>query len=353
MDFVKDRQYYVDQYDVLTIEDCLQWIEIARKSGRNVREIQKMDKIGYVGALAEIALYFKKGENYKQKESTIKKWMDRDKLAQEKYDNAQPPDNIFCDQCNFAMGFEGKDLHSSWDEYLQMLLFFECPNCHKRKVVCENGEIYDTRIKCPKCTLLMESTQTRKGELLTTTEICKSCGYKNIDVWDFEEDAKKSKLEEARRKYLLDNFRKEFCLTPEEGQQYIRDRITADHYAKVVDEKTKKDTDPRYQKARALKKIKVFEMEKLLKEVLEKEKYIELTFDRPEITKDVVIPFSVQESDSTRNDYDSQNDLKKLIKKTLEDTNWRLMSDGISQRLGILTGRVRGYENEDDIIKIV
>jgi hypothetical protein len=29
------------------------------------------------------------------------------------------------------------------------------------------------------------------------------------------------------------------------------------------------------------------------------------------------------------------------------------MSDGISQRLGILTGRIRGYENEDDLVKIV
>ncbi|MBF0206765.1 MAG: hypothetical protein HQK53_07725 [Oligoflexia bacterium] len=94
-------------------------------------------------------------------------------------------------------------------------------------------------------------------------------------------------------------------------------------------------------------------MEKMIKEALEKEKYVELSFEKPEITKDVVIPFTVQESDASRGDYDSQNNLIKLIKKTLEDTNWRLMSEGISQRLGILSGRIRGYENEDDLVKIV
>lgn len=29
------------------------------------------------------------------------------------------------------------------------------------------------------------------------------------------------------------------------------------------------------------------------------------------------------------------------------------MSDGISQRLGILSGKLRGYENEEDLVKII
>ena len=29
------------------------------------------------------------------------------------------------------------------------------------------------------------------------------------------------------------------------------------------------------------------------------------------------------------------------------------MSEGISQRLGISSGKLRGYENEEDLIKIV
>jgi hypothetical protein len=36
--------------------------------------------------------------------------------------------------------------------------------------------------------------------------------------------------------------------------------------------------------------------------------------------------------------------LKKIIEKSLKDTNWKLMSDGISCKLGILRGRLRGEE---------
>lgn len=43
----------------------------------------------------------------------------------------------------------------------------------------------------------------------------------------------------------------------------------------------------------------------------------------------------------------------KLIKTALSDTNWRLMSDGVSYRLGMLEGRLRAYEREEDLLKLV
>lgn len=54
-----------------------------------------------------------------------------------------------------------------------------------------------------------------------------------------------------------------------------------------------------------------------------------------------------------RKEYDSTNKLKKLIKVALEETNWRLMTDGIHYRLGILTGRLKAYEREEDLVKLV
>jgi len=45
--------------------------------------------------------------------------------------------------------------------------------------------------------------------------------------------------------------------------------------------------------------------------------------------------------------------LKKLVDRALSDTNWRLMSDGISYRLGYLNGRLRAYEREDDLKTLV
>jgi len=67
----------------------------------------------------------------------------------------------------------------------------------------------------------------------------------------------------------------------------------------------------------------------------------------------VVVPFTVQEADNDRGEYDSKNSLRKLIKKTLEKTNWRLMSEGISYRLGYLSGRLRGYESDSELAKAI
>ncbi len=66
----------------------------------------------------------------------------------------------------------------------------------------------------------------------------------------------------------------------------------------------------------------------------------------------VIIPFTVQEANSKRKEYDTTNALKKLLKITLENTNWRLMTDGVSYRLGYVYGRLKGYETEEDLASL-
>ena len=87
--------------------------------------------------------------------------------------------------------------------------------------------------------------------------------------------------------------------------------------------------------------------------VLEKEDYIQLEFSQPEIGQYVIISFTVQDKKSKREEYNSKNELKKLVNKTLYNTNWRLMSEGVDYRLGILSGRLKGLEREEDLIKSV
>lgn len=41
------------------------------------------------------------------------------------------------------------------------------------------------------------------------------------------------------------------------------------------------------------------------------------------------------------------------LNATIKDTNWRLMAGGTSYRLGYLNGRIRAYEDEDDMKKLV
>ena len=353
MDYLKDKQEYIDFYDLLTIKECLQWIELAKKSGKKVQEIKKIEKPGYVGALGEIALYFKKGENYRRKEKTIDEWMERDKRLQEKYDNTPLLENVFCNDCNYAMEFFDKSLDQKLEGKLRVLFFFECPHCHKRKGVYEDGGVFDMDKKCPKCGSELESMTVKKNEVLTIIDKCKNCNYEYKDVWDFKADEEKSKKENERQKYLLDNFRKEFCLSKEEGEEYVMDRIRDENFKKRDDEQKKKEDDPKYQKAMKLRKIKVIELQKIIEEVIIKNGFNNLSFDKPETDRQIIIPFSVQETNNERSGYDGSRNLKRAIVKALEDTNWRLMSDGIRERLGILSGKLKGYEREEDLVKII
>jgi hypothetical protein len=75
-------------------------------------------------------------------------------------------------------------------------------------------------------------------------------------------------------------------------------------------------------------------------------------FDKPEIDRHIIISFSVQDTKAERKDNVAASDLRRALNKALEDTNWRLMSDGIGCRLGLLYGRIKGYESEDELAKI-
>lgn len=64
------------------------------------------------------------------------------------------------------------------------------------------------------------------------------------------------------------------------------------------------------------------------------------------------LPFTVQDTDSSRKDRASVSELEKLVGNILEDTNWRLLSNSVFYRLGYLEGRLKGYENEEDMLKL-
>jgi len=125
------------------------------------------------------------------------------------------------------------------------------------------------------------------------------------------------------------------------------------NFAKEMEEREKKEKDPIYQKAKQLKKIAVAQLKELINKAIEKEGYKDLQFDKPEMGQYVIIPFTVQETNENRKEYDTTHTLQKLIKTVLEDTNWRLMSDGISYRLGYVYGKLKGYEREEDFMKLV
>jgi len=131
---------------------------------------------------------------------------------------------------------------------------------------------------------------------------------------------------------------------PEEAEQLSR-------FVESMMEKEK--NKELYKKIAKIKKLPIAGIKKILVPKLEKQGYIKLELSKPKMERDVVIEFTVQDNKEDREEYDSQSQLKKLLKQILENTNWRLMSDGIHYRLGILTGRLRGYENDEDLLRLV
>jgi hypothetical protein len=117
--------------------------------------------------------------------------------------------------------------------------------------------------------------------------------------------------------------------------------------------KEKEDNKHIYDAIKEMRKPKIAELNAILGPALEKAGYVEFSLDKPEIGKDVFVGFNCLDGKPDREDYDSRKTLEKLVKKTLEDTNWRLMSDGISYRLGYLSGRLRAYEREEDLKALV
>lgn len=202
MDYLKDKQYYEDLYDLHTIESCFDWIKLAVKkcdTDKDFQKISKKEQIRGKNILVELPIYFKKGERYRNKEKTINEWMEKDRVKQEKLDNSKEPKNIFCEKCNWEMQSTTKSLYDFTDESLRVLFFFECPNCHKRKGIFDNGDEFIGKPKlCPKCGNEFKTSYKNNKNISTYIEECKKCNFKSEDKTDFKALDEKTKRKRTK-----------------------------------------------------------------------------------------------------------------------------------------------------------
>lgn len=361
MRYLKDEQYYIDLYDLFTIKACLKVIEFWRDLYKKKDTDPKLKELspdeiekGFNHYLSW-ELRVKKGEEYRRKAQTISDWIERDRIRQDKIDNTPPPANVLCPNCKSKMVADDFKHLQDWpeDKPMQVMFIFECPKCKKRLGLDENGEEHISKPSlCPKCKKEIKTTYKRKGDVITTTEKCTSCKYKQVEVEDLEKDRLEHEAEEKKDKELLEKFRAEFCLSDEEGQEYIELMESMEVANVIHDEEMQKYDNQVYARSLQLKKTSITDLEKLLADALEKARYAKLSFEKPEIGQYVIVPFTLQDLDSSRRDHISVSELEKLIKNALEDTNWRLLSNSVMYRLGYLEGRLKGYEREEDMLNL-
>ena len=361
MQYLNNEQHYIDLYDLFSIKACLKvirfWQELYKKKDTDpkLKEIPTDEIEKGLNHYLGQELMIKKGERYRSKAGTIGDWVERDRVRQDKIDNTPPPSNVSCPKCKTKMIAEDFKHLEDWpeDKPMRVLFIFECPKCKKRLGLYENGEEHISKPNlCPKCGKEIKTTYKEKDNISTTTEKCTSCKYKNVEVEDWDKRKLKREQEKKKDNELLGKFRKEFCLSNKEGQEYI-ELIEAMEVANVVhDEEMQKFDNPVYARSLQLKKTSITNLEKILNKALEDARYAKLSFEKPEIGQYVIVPFTAQDLDSSRRDRISVSELEKLIKNALEDTNWRLLSNSVMYRLGYLEGQLKGYEREEDMLKL-
>lgn len=358
MDYLHPQSFYADQYDLHTIEECLEWYWGLRKKMEVHRADLKDMKDEEFKKETHKALSYMinaiKIERFRRRAERIGEWMDRDQKIQDVYDSAEPPENVRCPHCASDTTLTSKDLFDAYDPHPYVIFMFECVKCHKRQALHSDGRPWvHEPLKCPKCGESLKSSMTKKGKVLTTVYKCLSCSYRKKEIDDFAKQQKEWDAKKKRDTELLEKYRSEFCYSEKDGQEAVQSMDGIARIVKEWKEREKKEADPVFQQAMKLKKISIVDMEKLIVDAISPQKYIRFTLGQPVIGRFVEVPFTIQDTDNTRQEYDSQTQLKKLIIKALEGTNWRLMSDGIRGRLGVLSGRLKGLEQEDDLMEVI
>ncbi|MFZ2975889.1 MAG: hypothetical protein WA055_04680 [Candidatus Moraniibacteriota bacterium] len=352
MIYLKDHTYYSELYDKFTIEDCEYWEnqkDIIIENPKTEEEIKKQNKIILTNMAVDLSLWIEKGERYLKKKETIKQWMDRDRAKDEKLENAIEPKGIRCLQCSSPnMNCISRDFMTDSHDKEEVLFMFQCDKCNKRRAYWENGIEWQSKpYLCPKCQSEMDSAHIKKDNGVETTYSCQKCGHKETDFMDF---SKKEEVVDPD----FEMKRKKYCLSEEEGRKYSSEKINLEQMT-ALGKKWKEEEDNKelYDAIAKIKKLTVFELQNILSPICEKAGYVKLEFEKPEIQKDVTLGFSLQDSKSGRSEWDSVHELQELIRNTLKETNWRLMSDGVNYRLGFLTGKLRGVEGEENLLKLI
>lgn len=363
--YLKERDHYESLYDEITVEQCRSGERVVNKAFHETEKKLSKSELkekragwyllysqtycGYVESVAAMRRY--------KRQETIDKWMERDEQKDQRLADAQLAKRPFCRSC-------GKDMDVVMKEYLQrkragrddeedIILMFECKSCHKRYTFWQDGTEWEgaDKVQCKKCGGEMTTAYSKKFGVVTTTYKCTKCKHVETETLDLNKDDP-AEEEPADPLYELD--RRRFVFDDEMEQKF---KAKMNHLLRMA--KLELDADDRtehvdvYEAIKTIKQLKIAQLSDILKEALEKAGYREFKLGDPELGQQVAIGFNCLDGKSERKEYDSKKDLQKLINKTLDDTNWRMMSEGVDYRLGYLSGRFKAYEKEEDLKKLV
>lgn len=360
---LKEREYYEEFYDKMTVEDArrgmVAYDDFFEKLERKLPKGDTTDRPGnalilnvfYMGVVGNELI-----RRYEQRSPHIAEWMAKDEAKDEQIASARLKEEPYCHHCSKkGLRIIDKSLMHRKAKYKigdpeEVLFMLQCPHCNKNSAFWEDGTAWNVKpTLCPKCSTEMTYTKRKTKTAINFKYACPSCqhSYKdNLDISVKEEEKPDPDYEKDRIHFcLLDKEFREKLIEIQRGLKQMAE------LGKEI--KEKENNKEVYDAIKELKKPKIAELATLLSPALERAGYNEFHLDQPEMGKDVFIGFNCLDTKPDRSDYDSRSVLTRLVTRTLEDTNWRLTSDGISYRLGYLSGRLHAYESEEDLKKLV
>lgn len=358
---LQSREFYEKLYDRATIDHCRSmesmvnktFCELEKKAPDAELRATGMGwylaySMQYLFLVEKLAL-----ERFENRTQTIFEWMEKDEQEDRQLASALVRKTPYCRNC-------GKDMKQTMKTRLRrdeagsrsddILFMFQCDPCNKRLGVWQDGTEWEgMKVYCDKCGAIMDSSSERKADIITTTYSCAGCGHSYSDELKLGGSQKKEKKDKY---YELD--RKRFCLDSEVAGR-CKARIKHAEHMKKINQMVadKQENGSVYDAVDQIKTLKIAQLPGAIKPTLEKSQFTEFKLGEPNIGREVTVEFSCLDAKPDREEHASKKELKKLIEKSLLETNWRLMSDGLHGRLGYLNGRLRAFESKEDLKKLV
>jgi hypothetical protein len=332
----KLEEKYYDSYDRYTIE-LLKEIELEEKK-KYPKTISYNGETYTINEGFPIKLHDRGVQRARDREETVKKWVFEDEEKDRIVERHKIPEAPKCDTCGTRNYLNGH----VFDFYDNKFLFvFDCPTGeHKsRKIVHPSGDVLIfPKPKCKKCGGELISSTKKKKNLLISKDKCKSC--KHTDSFEYDLTPDKPITEDDRKKYCEYYKGKRTFKEDLEAIANLKHIFNEQETEKLVTEEISK-----------IEKLTVPKIKERLLKVANDSGFLEFQTEKPDFGRNVIIEFSVQDP-SSHTGKESVKILCKAFNKSLFHTNWRLQNNGVSYRLGYLTGKLKAYESDEDLLKL-
>lgn len=348
--YLREESYYQDIFDHVIVDACRE-IEQEIHSrppeyiiGRNSKRLVTSNIDQFLTTREAAVLWV-------QREKRVRHMMEKDKLRDELLANIPSPTEVRCVVCENTMRLSYKVIKNIYNERLEdhVLFVFHCQNCERFQGVYDTWEMFLPKgERCLSCEKFMEALYIHKpNDILHVSRFCRHCHYH-----DTKEVSISSERREIDTEFEAD--KKRFCFSKEKAEkQYAWFQDLYDDLLRIFQKSDeKKKQKPLYDKVAAVKRPNIGELKKYLSEELKKYGYSGLEFEKPDISKGIWVNFTVMDETGESDKYKITKAFRARLKSLLANTVWEMgNSERLQNRLGILSGQLRGIDNEDEIFQ--